>query len=530
MSGARSFDGGARVLDQAERTAREARRGERKLLGAVLGGALGALACALALDVGMGELTVGQLANAVRGPEAAGALGSLGEVMAALLGIALTVVAIVVQLASQRYPARIVDLFMTDPRNVRIFAFMTASCIFVVAAPLWVGAHGAPATVAFSLGITIANFALLLPYFGHVFAFLDPISIITRIKQRAEQGVGRCMTDRADLERHRGRVVDAIDRIADNSMAAVNQGDRNLAVHTIRALEGFVCEYIGRKGELPEGWAMVDAGVLSTLSEEFRAEILERATWVEAKTLLEYERIFRHALSGMSELVTQIAASTRAIGEAALAAGDTEIVEMSVRFFNTYIRHTLNSRGVRSAYNILYEYRQYASAMLAVDAALGERVARHLVYYGRTANTMGLPFVTVTAAHDVRVLCEQAHERGDVDMSTMLDLFLSLDQAVDDDSTELALQGVRRAQSILGAVLLARGDTELAQLIRDDMCEEPVARLVSIRDAILAVTERKFWEITDRGFNFDYVEPALRPHVSAFFAPLVVEGAARAAE
>ena len=292
-------------------------------------------------------------------------------------------------------------------------------------------------------------------------------------------------------------------------------------MHTVRTLEALVSCYLPMKRRLPEGWGQVPATYLSTLAKEFLDEILANRAWVEAKTLMEYERIFRKALDQMNELVSQIASSSGAIGEAALACEDEEALELTTQFFNTYMRHTLNERNVRAAYNVLYEYRRFASALLRDDPARCVRVIKHLIYYGRTANAMGLPFVTVTVAHDVRVLCEEAFDQGALDMGEMLRLFLTLDQPSEDEGEEVALMGVRRAQSILGAFFLSRGAEELAERIRHDMRDEPVSRLTKIRDDILSVEERKFWEVTDRGFNFDWVAPELRDDITAFFAPML---------
>ena len=44
-------------------------------------------------------------------------LGSAGEVVAAVLAIAITVVAIIVELASNRYTHRITELFVREPIN-----------------------------------------------------------------------------------------------------------------------------------------------------------------------------------------------------------------------------------------------------------------------------------------------------------------------------------------------------------------------------------------------------------------------------
>ena len=33
----------------------------------------------------------------------------------------------------------------------------------------------------------------------------------------------------------------------------------------------------------------------------------------------------------------------------------------------------------------------------------------------------------------------------------------------------------------------------------------------------MKAAERRFWEVTDRGVNFDYVEPELHPGLETFF-------------
>ncbi len=43
-------------------------------------------------------------------------------------------------------------------------------------------------------------------------------------------------------------------------------------------------------------------------------------------------------------------------------------------------------------------------------------------------------------------------------------------------------------------------------------------------EELLSVTEPEFGEITDRGVNFDYVDPALRPHLRELLKQLQVSG------
>lgn len=494
------------------------------LLAAVVGLAIGLFVIAVALDMQLQDISAAALIEAIRTEGLSNSMGSLAEVLAAILGLSLTVVAIVVQLASARYPAKIVDLFMFDSVNIFVFGFMAVSCIYVVLVPLV--AVSSPPIVASLLGVALAviNFGLLLPYFGHVFAFLEPTNIITKIEHRALRNLARAaegsLHGRA-LKSSQQQVATAVERIADNCMAAVTQSDRNLALHSVRTLESVIGSYLALKSQLPREWADVDADFFGTLAQEFVDEIVEHGTWLEAKTLMEYERVHRRALAEMSEVVSQLAASTRSMGLTAVAHDDHDFIDLAIRFFNTYVRHGLNARNVRAVYNILYEYRRLAVEIFDWHPQTGHRVVEHLVYYGRSANDMGMPFVTVTCAHDVRVLCQAVYGDDDVEFEELLKLFLTLDQPSERKSEEVALIGVRKAQSILGAFFLQHGDEERAELIRKDMRYEHSGRLTAIRDEILAVKERKFWEITDRGHNFDYVDDDLRPFITEFFEPML---------
>lgn len=496
-------------------------RAAGQLLFAVVGAAAGLLCLALLMDVSLHDVTAQHVLFNVWNTGANRLLDGLPEVLSAVLGISLTVVAIVVQLAAQRYPAKIVDVFMYDRLNIATFAFMASSCVYVVLASATNVGNNLPWVAMFALVLTVANFALLLPYFAHVFAFLEPTNLISEIKEQAWNRMERLPSHPTDVAQAQAVAASALDRVADNCMAALAQSDRNLAVHSLETLQALISDYCALKSQLPDAWNHIDATYFGTLASESVEDLIEQKTWFEAKGLMEFERMIRRALDEMSEVVSQIARSTRAITMAAANQGQWATVLLCLRVFNTYIRHGLNRRNVRAVYNILYEYRLLATALLQTRPDLSLKVVEYLIYYGRTANESGLPFVTVTVAHDVRVICEAAFDIAGAEMETMVDLFLRLDQPVDGKGDEVALMGVRKAQSILGGFMVRRQAHEVVDRIRADMRGERADRLRFIRDEILSVTERKFWEITDRGFNFDYTPPEDHPSIVTFFEPML---------
>jgi hypothetical protein len=145
-----------------------------------------------------------------------------------------------------------------------------------------------------------------------------------------------------------------------------------------------------------------------------------------------------------------------------------------------------------------------------------------MTYYGHVNFDMKLTFVTETMAYDVSALCQAACEQQSPEEDEMLSQFLELDRPLRTSAQESALLGVRKAQVKLAAYYLVKGLEDKARLISRDMEHEPPARLLSIRQALEGVTSKDFWEIIDRGRNFEYMPPPQRAFLATFFGWLNV--------
>jgi hypothetical protein len=225
----------------------------------------------------------------------------------------------------------------------------------------------------------------------------------------------------------------------------------------------------------------------------------------------------------MPQMAHVVAIETRYVGEAALATGDRAVVALVVKFMNTYLRAALNARDVATAYNVLNQYRQLAEAMLnqrddrsSASAHLAE-IATHFKYYAQLAHGLGLGFVTETAAYDLGMLCERAAAADAPSHDRLLVTFLEIDKEPEDKTQEKALRGVRKAQAKLAAYYLLVGAVPRARQIYEDMALEATDRLGSIRDEMLAITSKDFWEIIDRGANFDYIDDDRKVKLREFF-------------
>jgi hypothetical protein len=226
----------------------------------------------------------------------------------------------------------------------------------------------------------------------------------------------------------------------------------------------------------------------------------------------------------MRDINYLVAIDTRYIGEAASKREDGELVRLTYRFMNSFLRATLNARDVRTAYNVMNQYRLLVEAMLRDgNGDLALEGVRHMTYYGHVSFDMKLVFVTETVAYDVSSLCQQAHEHSCLEEEKMLEHFLNLDRPLRSLAQESALLGVRKAQVKLAAYYLSLGEEAKARQIADDMAQEPKARLEQVRTSLETVTSKDFWEIIDRGRNFEYMPPEQRDTLDEFFSWLDVK-------
>jgi hypothetical protein len=193
---------------------------------------------------------------------------------------------------------------------------------------------------------------------------------------------------------------------------------------------------------------------------------------------------------------------------------------------NSYLRSTLNARDVRTMYNVLNQYRLLLEAMLRnglPEAAL--QGVKHMKYYGHVSYDMKLTFVTETVAYDVATLCEIANQVAAAEEAEMLKEFLDLDQPLLERSQEKGLLGVRKAQVKLASYYLFTKHEAKARTICKDMENEPRERLIAIRQQLESVTSKDFWEIIDRGRNFEFMPAEQRECMKTFFSWLSIDGA-----
>ncbi|MGD9980704.1 MAG: DUF2254 domain-containing protein [Hyphomonadaceae bacterium] len=457
-------------------------------------------------------------------------VAALAGISVAVFGIVITIVSIIVQLSADRYTG-VARMFLRDRVNIRVAAYYVVTCVVGAWLSSAVQSNYVPRlTLIAMLCMTMGGLVIMMPYFGYVFWFLEPQNLIRHIRSDAiaRASSGALKSDHDNCFEAQAQMLFSLEELTDIANNSISGKDKIIASSAADALKDFAIEYLKVKPQASEAWFSIGPEIRTNpdfvaMDSESLGDLETRRTWVEWKVMRQYLSIYNEALSSMRDINYVIAIDTRYIGEAAGRTNDVALINLVFRFLNSYLRSTLNARDVRTAYNVLNQYRKLIESMLAQGQhrAASDGV-KHMKYYGLVSFEMDLSFVTETVAYDLSALAQHANELGSPAEKDILDDFLELDRPPFVRGQERALMGVRKAQVKLAAYYIASGQEERARTIARDMRDEPVERMRNIQRQLESVENKDFWEIIDRGRNFEYMPPQQRDCLATFFAWLNV--------
>jgi len=461
------------------------------------------------------------------GPSAIAGVASAAEVVAGVLAIAITVVAIVVELAANRYTHRIMQLFVREPTNIAVMGFFvltTVLCVWVSTTPGSVASGEARlphAGLLLTMAMVTACLLMLLPYFAFVSRFLSPVRIVERIADQARAAFERGV--RGFVPGTRASVIEAIEELQDIAHGARAHDDHGIAMAAVGAMRDLLSDYQEVRDRLPDRWFEMDGSLLHdvdfvSMDPTVVADLVAERLWFETKVLRQFHTLFVASLVRARDIANLVALDTRRVGTDA-AEDHPDLLRLCVRFFNSYLRAAINARDLRTAYYVLQQYRLLCEAVLQrgrSEVALA--ITEHFRTYGQEALGQDQGFLLEVVAYDVGQLVEFAVEHELPEAGALLDLFLEVDREPHGPGDEVRLRGVRRCQVQLATFFLERGDEVSARRIFADMEDEQAERLLAIREELLGEERAQYWEFTDRGVNFSYLPPARRALVEPFFS------------
>jgi hypothetical protein len=220
------------------------------------------------------------------------------------------------------------------------------------------------------------------------------------------------------------------------------------------------------------------------------------------------------------EAVYAIAVATRNVGVAAIEAGDHEIAELSLRFFNTYLRAAINRSAPTFASGIMNEYRRFAIGALQWRPDLAVEAAAHLLRYGRHFDEAGMPATFGAAADDVADLAIEARARDPQVSLRLAQLLVHNLLELIPSARPIALNGLFKGAAKLTFWAMASDQKDISRVLVEGIAAAPpdfvdaaLARMESIQNGL-------FWEVNERVIAFDWVEQPLREQIPRLRAAL----------
>jgi hypothetical protein len=344
--------------------------------------------------------------------------------------------------------------------------------------------------------------------------FLDPSNILTRLQADVEDAVARVASGALDPDAGQTLVSERLHQIGTIVIKSLDRTDRSVALEGIWIFKRLLDFHGTRKAAMPARWFLAERADFVGLSHEALELVTEERVFFERKVLQQLFLAYQHALSKASDAVSSISDANRVAAMAAAQREDEAALQLSIRYFNNFLREATKTRHLHSVYDVFYQYRLLATA-LAGRAGLVAEVARHLASYAELARGSGLPFVVSFAAFDLAALAVEAREAGCPGARSALESALSLPHERDGTTETLVLA----AKLKLGGAMTRLGDEECAARVREDLA---AASTNDIRraEAELLDAPRTFHEVTDRQVDLRWISPEARDALRTFVAGL----------
>jgi hypothetical protein len=439
-----------------------------------------------------------------------------------LLALAFTVVAIAVPLTANLYSLKFLEFFIKDRVNAAVLSLVVLADLVSFWLIFSLKQDFVP---FFHLGLSFALLfvclCVLFPYLHYVFRFLHPSTLLHRLEDEISGALRTVAQRPGRAAAGRKTVSDGIEHIANIAVRSVERTDRATAIESLLALERVARVYWGMKDRLPPAWFSADPNLFRGFSTKAVEEFTASRIWVEMKLFSQLRGILSAAVPRTHDVADTVAKTLRHLGLEAPARADGAVRELVMEYFNTFLRLALTRRDVHTTFTLFDHYRQYAEAMNDDYPALVLEIAYYFEYYGQLARDYQLAFVVETVAHDLGDLVQHAWQTQAPNRDKLLERFLHYD--VQDRSP---LPGVKKAQAILASYLLLAGQPDAVDVIRREFVGLNPSFVAQLQDDLFHVRREKYWEISGRRMNIDYVPDPQREKLREFFVQLLAQPAA----
>ncbi|TMF79738.1 MAG: DUF2254 domain-containing protein [Chloroflexi bacterium] len=445
---------------------------------------------------------------------AAGTLGLVGGAEGVTLSIVLLGVMFGIQTTSSRYSPRIIGIFTRNPLNALVLSFALASILYTFLVRSEVKVNYVPmASVAVAEVLALINFALLFPYVLYTFEVMRAETLVSGIMRRARRELRGGMHTRRSLQ-HRSALLTCLEQVSDIAFGSVQLGDMPVCVLSIEVMGDFLSrEYLPVKKNLNPEWFKVGQAELSGASDQIIAEVNRAGTWFAYVVMSSFVDMIGLTPVHRKEAVHAIAVATRKIGLAAIDVGDSEVAELSLRFFNTHLRAAINRSAPTFASGIMNEYRRFAIGALEWRRDLAVEAAAHLLRYGRHFDEAGMPAIFGAAAEDVADLAIEARVRDPQVSFRLAQLLVRNLLDLIPNARPIGLNGLFKGVAKLTCWAMASDEKDIAHVLVEGIAAAPPDFVDAALSRMESTQNGLFWEVNERVISFDWVEQSLRDQI-----------------
>ena len=452
---------------------------------------------------------------------AGGVLGLVGGAEGVTLSIVIVAVVFGIQTTSSRYSPRIIGIFTRNPLNALVLSLALASILYTFLIRGEVKSNYVPIwSVGVAVVLALINFAILLPYVSYIFEVMRAETLVESIMRRAKRELRAAVANR-NIQRHRDDLMTSVAQVTDIAFGSIQLGDMPICVLTIEVLGRFLADdYLKIKKDIPPVWFQVGHSDLPGASDQIVAEVNRAKTWFAYTIMSSFVDMVGLTPVHRKEAVHAIAVATRDVGIGAIQVGDSEVAELCVRFFNTYLRTAINRSAPTFASGIMNEYRRFAIGALEWRSDLAVEAAVHLMRYGRHFDDAGMPATLGAAAEDVADLAIEAQNR---DPQVSLQLARLLVRNLLDltpNARAIGLNGLFKGVAKLSFWAMATDQKDVARLLVEGIAAAPPDFVDAALDRMESMQNGLFWEVNERVIAFDWVEQPLRAQIPRLRAAL----------
>ncbi len=452
---------------------------------------------------------------------AAGTLSLAGGAEGVTISIVIIAVVFGIQTTSSRYSPRIIGIFTRNALNALVLSFALASILYTFLVRSEVTPSYVPTwSVLMAEVLALVNFGILLPYVGYIFEVMRAETLVAGIMRRASRQL-RAAGNKSAKRQRRDALMTSIAQVTDIAFGSIQLGDMPVCVMSIEVLGQFIArDYMSMKKKFGPEWFMVGHADLPGASDQIIAEVNRAGTWFPYSIMSIFVDMVGLTPIHRKEAVHAIAVATRQVGIAAIDVGDSEVAELCLRFFNTYLRTAINRSAPTFASGIMNEYRRFAIGALEWRPDLAVEAAAHLLRYGRHFDQAGMPAIFGAAAEDVADLAIEAQTR-DPEVSRRLARLL-VGNLLDliPNAKPIGLNGLFKGVAKLTFWAMASDDRDLARVLIEGIAASPPDFVDAALDRMESLHQGLFWEVNERVIAFDWVEQPLREQIPKLRAAL----------